>query len=172
MKRIVIAVGLIVLLSAVSAAAQAPAPKPGPEHKRLDYFLGKWTYEITDGAAAGSGTITWEPFTGGLFVCARETYKLASGSAGEIRHVFGYSAEDKTYTWYRYWSNGWSEMARGWLKGNVWTYAFDVWNPMRQSRRQFTLTETPPDGMTFIWEESVDGAPWRVTARGKATRVK
>jgi hypothetical protein len=34
MKRAVIAVGLIALLFAVAAQAQAPVPKPGPEHKK------------------------------------------------------------------------------------------------------------------------------------------
>ncbi len=43
MKRIVIAVGLIMLLLAVSGAAQTPAPKPGPEHKKLMIWVGEWS---------------------------------------------------------------------------------------------------------------------------------
>ena len=39
---------LCLILTSGLALAQAPAekPKPGPEHKRLGYFVGKWS---TDG---------------------------------------------------------------------------------------------------------------------------
>ena len=48
MKRIVIAVGLMMLLFAVVAQAQTPAPKPGPEHKKMEIWVGDWTFEEED----------------------------------------------------------------------------------------------------------------------------
>ena len=43
MKRTVIAVALMLLLFAVSAQAQAP--KPSLERKKLEPWVGDWTYE-------------------------------------------------------------------------------------------------------------------------------
>jgi len=40
-------IAVCLVLSSGLALAQAPGekPKPGPEHKRLGYFVGKWTAE-------------------------------------------------------------------------------------------------------------------------------
>ena len=42
MKRLAVALALVGPLVAATVHTQAP-PKPGPEHKRLSYFAGKWT---------------------------------------------------------------------------------------------------------------------------------
>jgi hypothetical protein len=67
MNRKAILVSTLVLLTA-SAWAQM-APKPGPELKKFDYFLGTWTTEATIGpgpwGAGGKFTATdtteWMP---------------------------------------------------------------------------------------------------------------
>ena len=43
MRRTIAVVVLVVTSSLGSLAAQAPPQKPGPEHKKLEYFVGKWT---------------------------------------------------------------------------------------------------------------------------------
>ena len=59
--------------------AQAPPapPKPGPEHKKLEYFVGKWTGEseikanafVPAGKTVGTTTATLGP--GGFYVESR-----------------------------------------------------------------------------------------------------
>ncbi len=43
MKRMLVAFGV---LGFVCAAAQAQEAKPGPELKKLDVWLGEWSYEV------------------------------------------------------------------------------------------------------------------------------
>ncbi len=74
MKRIAIAVALVVLLFAVASQAQTPAPKPGPEHKKLDIWVGDWTCESEDhatpfnpaGKSSAKGSV--KSILGGFFV--------------------------------------------------------------------------------------------------------
>ena len=60
--------------------AQAPPapPKPGPEHKKLEYFVGKWTVEseikaneFVPPAGKTVGTETGTPGPGGFYVESR-----------------------------------------------------------------------------------------------------
>jgi len=41
----ILAGAAFVLAASAPARAQNDAPKPGPEHKKLEYFAGKWTSE-------------------------------------------------------------------------------------------------------------------------------
>ena len=43
MRRTIGLIALVITSSVGSLGAQAPPQKPGPEHKKLDYFVGKWT---------------------------------------------------------------------------------------------------------------------------------
>ena len=43
MRRTIAWFVVIVISSAAGLVAQAPPQKPGPEHKKLESFVGKWT---------------------------------------------------------------------------------------------------------------------------------
>src|SRR6185295_7409993 len=95
-----IAFGMI-CLSVVAAAAQAPVPKPGPEQKRLEVFVGSWTFEgqFRGGTIGQGGKVTGtetSQMLGGFFV---ERHYKEKGPAGERRgiHVFGHDPVKKTY---------------------------------------------------------------------------
>ena len=45
MKRTIVLMGILILLSAVALQGQAPARKPGTEHKKLEIWVGDWTVE-------------------------------------------------------------------------------------------------------------------------------
>ena len=54
------ALAMVSAVNLQSTTAQAPqAPKPGPEHARLGYFVGKWNAE---GAEAGSDGSWWKVY--------------------------------------------------------------------------------------------------------------
>src|SRR5262245_46538576 len=75
MKRISVALCVPLLLIAVYALAQAPAvPKPGPEHKKFDAFVGTWSYEgeakktVFGPAGKVTGTDVFEMLPGGFYI--------------------------------------------------------------------------------------------------------
>ncbi len=41
MRKTIALVALVITSSVASLGAQAPPQKPGPEHTKLDYFVGK-----------------------------------------------------------------------------------------------------------------------------------
>ena len=89
----------------ITAAAQPPqAPKPGPEHKRLGYFVGKWTTEgeMKPGPMGPGGKFTssdsCEWFDGNFAVVCHGTGKTPMGPSKSIG-ILGYSAEEKVYTY-------------------------------------------------------------------------
>ena len=72
---------LVIILLAGSALAQMPA-KPGPEVKKLDYFVGTWTAEGTippgPWGAGGKFTVTHtnEWIAGNFFVESHSEFKI------------------------------------------------------------------------------------------------
>ena len=105
--------------------AQAPPapPKPGPEHKKLEYFVGKWTVEseikanefVPAGKSVGTETGTLGP--GGFYVESR-----AEGQFGTRFGVIAYDSHAKVYTSYYASSVGLVGTATGTVNGNTWTW--------------------------------------------------
>jgi hypothetical protein len=85
----------VLVLMPILAAAQQTAT-PGPEHRRLDYFVGSWNYEIK-GKASGTGTWTVEKTASGFFLRASETYRPKDGASVDIGAVMGYDPVRKVY---------------------------------------------------------------------------
>lgn len=134
----------------------------------MESALGKWTCEFTGASGTSTGEQTCELFGGGFFVVC--SYKTAQQ---ELRGVMGYNRHEKAYTMFRYRSNGRSDMSKGWIRDDAWTWVFEderINDKLR--RRQLTVTEVSPELTTFKWEVSVEGEPWRVTQEGKCTKVK
>ena len=161
----------ILVLLPMLAAAQ-PSATPGPEHQPLEYFVGSWNYEIK-GEFAGTGNFTVEQTAAGFFFLFTETYQPEAGASVDIGSVMGYDPVRKVYTWYRYWSNGYSDFARGWVSGDTFAFVFDeVKQETKDVRWQVTVIMVGPADYTFKWERSVEGGPWTVTGEGTATKVK
>src|ERR1051326_9450696 len=87
--------------------AQAPPapPKPGPEHKKLEYFVGKWTVEseikankyMPAGKGVSTETCTLGP--GGFY-----TESLAEGHVPTRLAIIAYDSHAKPHT--SYYANG------------------------------------------------------------------
>src|SRR5712692_10672367 len=123
------AVAVLTLSGAALRAEDKPKgpPQPGPEHKRLGYFEGKWTSEGEMKASpfgpAGkfTGTDVCEWFPGGCFVKCTGEGKTPMGEMKSLG-LLGYSSEDKVYTYYGVDSMGMGDSSKGTLKGDTWTY--------------------------------------------------
>jgi len=81
--------------------AQAPQgpPKPGPEVKRLAYFVGNWKEEGKSTAHGMAGPVSstqeWEWVSGGFFIVGHSDNKSPVGDF-KIMAVLGYDPETKT----------------------------------------------------------------------------
>src|SRR5262245_60517931 len=127
MRHLYTVVCLVVLLSSAVLCAQIPAPppKPGPEHQKLQMFVGNWTWdgEVKAGPMGPGGKITgtdrWESL-GGFFVLRNVQGK---GPAGEFKGVavLGYDSAKKTYVVYGFVSDGASATGTATVNGNTWT---------------------------------------------------
>ena len=119
-----VAVVLICGFTALSLAQAPPErPKPGPEHKKLEYFVGKWTVESEIKATEfgpGAKTVGTETATlgpGGFYVESR-----AEGQLGTRLAIIGYDSHAKVYTSYYASSAGLVGTGTGTVNGNTWTW--------------------------------------------------
>ena len=101
MNRRIASIPLLILI-AVSAMAQMGTP-PGPEVKKLDYFVGSWMTEGTiaqgpwgaGGKFTGSGKAEWMP--GNFFVQSHSEAKMPPEIGGDTQSVMiiGYDSQQK-----------------------------------------------------------------------------
>jgi len=163
-----------VLILAAVATAQG-VPKPGPELKKLDVFVGTWSL---DGAMKASmmgpgGTMTenekCEWMEGGFYLVCHSDYKGTMGS-GVGLSVMGYSAEDKAYTYREFNSYGEFDDSKGTLDGDTWTWTNEEKMVGMTMKGRFTIHMTSTSSYTFAFDMSQDGTKWSTVMDGKATK--
>src|SRR5580658_3492314 len=121
--RLVAVILMCGLTSLLLAQAPPAPPKPGPEHKKLEYFVGKWTVEseiranefVPAGKTVGTETDTLGP--GGFYVERR-----SAGQLGTTLEIITYDSHAKVYTAYYDNSAGLVGAATGTVNGNTWTW--------------------------------------------------
>jgi hypothetical protein len=162
------------LILAGAALAQE-APKPGPDHKKLDAFAGSWTLDgdIKPGSMGPGGKITeyerCEWMEGGFYLICHTDFKSSMGNGSGIS-VMGYSTEDKAYTYREF--NSWGEFtdSKGTLDGDTWTWTNDEKMGTTSMKGKFTMKVTSSTSYNFMFELSPDGAKWTTVMDGKATK--
>jgi hypothetical protein len=154
-----------------------PTPKPGPEHKKLDYFLGTWT---TDGdtkpgpmgpGGKVTGTTHNEWMAGGFFVVGHSDFKSPMGNGTGIAFT-GYDANDKVYTYDEFDSTGEAVHAKGTVDGDTWTWNSDDKMGGMTMKGRFTMKILSPTAYNFKFDMSQDGTSWTNVMEGKATKAK
>jgi hypothetical protein len=178
MKIMAIAVGLMMLAPAVAAQSQTPAPKPGPEYRAYDVWIGDWQYEGTSmasplgpaGSSSGKQTVRW--VLNGFFVEFRSEEKGPLGDA-EVIELDWYDAATKTYPFQSYSNNGDILTATGTVSGNVWKNSGTLTHSGVKYHFRNVITMAA-DGMSATWrgEISPDGKTWQPLNEGKATKIK
>lgn len=161
-----------------TAFAQEPVelPKPGPEHKRMAFFIGTWHSEgeMKSGPFGPPGKLSfkdkieWGP--GGFFIVMNSTGK---GPAGDMQAhaVMGYDAEKKMYTYTAFNNVGLTETAMGSLTGDTWTWTSESMVAGKLIKSRYIIKETGPASQVYSWEFARDDGTWEVTMEGKATRT-
>jgi Protein of unknown function (DUF1579) len=163
------------LLLATAATAQMGPPKPGPELKKLDAFVGTWTLDgnMKAGPMGPGGAISenekCEWMDGGFYLVCNSEYKSTIGNGVGLA-VMGYSPDDKAYTYREFNSFGEFEDSKGSVDGNTWTWVADEKMGGMTMKGRFTMKIISPTSYTFMFEMSQDGTKWSTVMDGKATK--
>ncbi len=179
MKTRLSTVALVALCFAASTAIAQPAgpPKPGPEHKRLAYFEGKWTAEGEQKAnpfgPAGkfSSTDSCEWILDGFFLKCTSDGKDPVGSMKSVG-LMGYDPENKVYTYYGADSRGMGVPGTCTLEGKTWTCTSTMKMKGKTIQSRGVMQEVSPTEYTFKWEMADEKGNWNVLAEGKETKAK
>jgi hypothetical protein len=165
------------LLAAVAFAQMAP-PKPGPEVKKLDYFVGNWTSE---GDMKPSPMGPGSKFTaseksewmdGGFFVVIHMTYSGAGMGGLTGTALMGYDPQEKVYTYDEFNSFGEATHSKGTVDGDTWTWTNDMKMGPQTMKGRFTMKILSPTLYTYKFETSADGTKWDMVLEGRDTKNK
>jgi Protein of unknown function (DUF1579) len=168
-----VAVILICGFTALLLAQAPPAPpKPGPEHKKLEYFLGKWTVEgeikanefVPAGKTVSTETCTLGP--GGFYVESR----AEGGQLPTRLAIMAYDSHAKVYTSYYANSVGLVGTATGSVNGNTWTWMEEDKFAGNAIKGRTTVTMSSPTQYTMKYEMADEKGGYITILEGKATK--
>jgi hypothetical protein len=180
-KRITVltamAIGSFGFVHLAAAQGQA-APKPGPEHAKLGYFVGVWNAdgEAKSGPMGPGGKITskdkCEWFEGGFSVICHSKGTSPMGPTKSIG-IIGYNAEEKVYTYYGVDNSGMtmSTVPRGTLDGDTWHYTDESLMGGQKVKTRVTIKEVSPTSYTFTMEAQGPDGKWMTMMESKNTKV-
>jgi hypothetical protein len=175
MKR---TLGLVIAtLLLTTAFGQQPAPKPGPELQKLNYFVGSWTSEgdMKPGPMGPGGKITIKEdaswMEGGFFVVFRSTFKSVMGDGTAVAYM-GYDPEEKMYTYDEFNSAGQVVHAKGNFDGDTLTWNNEMKMGPQTIKGRFTQKMLSPTSYSYRFEMSADGTNWNLAMEGKDTKNK
>jgi Protein of unknown function (DUF1579) len=176
MKLKTILFSALVLLSA-SARAQM-APKPGPEVKKLDSFVGTWTSDgtIAPGPWGGGGkfsatdTMEWMP--GSFFIEGHTDFKMPPelGGDGKATSFMGYDTDENAYTYNEFNSQGRRVNSTGTVNGDAWTWMSTQHYGGQEIKQKMTIKILSPTSHTLKLEVSTDGTNWMTFMDAKVTK--
>jgi hypothetical protein len=178
MRRFVIAFSVAVLVCALAIQAQTTAPKPGPEHKKAEVFVGHWAYEVEYKAGPlgpggkATGDYTAQMILGGFFV---RGLWVERGASGETRgnEIFGYDPLNKNYAHSQFQDDGSLGSGAFTVNGNVWNYA-GAW-VIGGKKYLVKMTATFAADLMSVagkTEISTDGNSWAPFFDFKYTKIK
>jgi Protein of unknown function (DUF1579) len=177
-KRMTVLLAACTVFLATSLQAQAPqgAPKPGPELKKLDYYIGTWNAagEAKPFGPMPGGKITstekCEWYSGGFFVMC---HQQGTGPMGPGKSVsfMGYDPNEKVYTYHEFTSTGDAIDAKGTMSGDTsnWT-AESKMGDVKISTR-VTIKEVSKTEFTFKLEMSQNGGEFAVVEQSTSHKV-
>ena len=169
----------IVVVSLAAAPAQPPkTPQPGPEHKRLGYFVGTWTHtgEMKPGPMGPGGKMSWtetcEWFEGSFAVVCRSEGKGPTGPMKGIG-ILSYSPEEKVYTYVGTDNSGMTmtSVPKGTVQSDTWTYHDESTMGGQKIKTRVTIKQVSPTVQTFTMEiQGVDGK-WMPMMESQGTKM-
>jgi hypothetical protein len=177
LRLLVLSFSAVLLIAAVRAQAPEGPPKPGSEHEKLAYFVGKWTSEgeakATPFGPGGkySATETCEWFPGKFAVTCKSDGTMMGGAIKGMS-VISYDSYEKTYVYFE--TNNWGEnvFSRGSVDGDTWTWNNDSHMQGKTVHGRFTMKQNSPDMASYKFEMAAGSDPMTLVMEGKQTRQK
>ena len=167
-----------ILLLATTAFAQMEIPKPGPEVKKLNYFVGHWTSEgdMKPGPMGPGGKFTLQEnsewMDGGYFVVIHSKYSGGGMPDGTSTAYMGYDTQGKVYTYDEFNSSGEHTHSTGNLDGDNFVWMSDMKMGAQTMKGRFSMKLMPPNAYAYKFEVSPDGKAWSLVMDGKDTKAK
>jgi hypothetical protein len=167
-----------ILLFSTVAFAQMDIPKPGPEVKKLDFFVGHWTSEgdTKPGPMGPGGKFTMQEnsewMDGGYFVVIHSKYSGGGMPNGTSTAYMGYDTQEKVYTYDEFNSTGEHIHSTGTLEGDNFSWMSDMKMGPQTMKGRFTMKLMPPNAYAYKFEVSSDGKDWTLVMEGKDTKAK
>jgi hypothetical protein len=176
--RLAAAVTLSLLLVPAARAEAPKAPKPGPEHERLGYFVGKWKSEGTvfenpfmaTGKFTSSDSCEW--FEGKFAVVCRSQGKGPSGPTRSLG-IMSYSATEKVYLYYGVENNpmAMTTVPRGTVEGDTWTYVEESKMGDQTVKSRYVIKQVDKGSYTFKYEMQGPDGQWKTVVEGKTRKA-
>lgn len=177
MKRVGWLVAGLVVSVIVQLSIAEEQPKPGPEHKKLGYFVGTWSAEgeAKENPFGPGGkfktTDHCEWFEGGFAVVCRSEGTCPRGRMKGLG-VMGYNADQKVYTYYGVDNSGMvmTSIPQGTLQGDTWTYNDESEMGGKTIKSRYVIKELSPTSYSFKWEMLGEDGKWMGVMDGKTTK--
>ena len=174
-RKTILAAAFVLL--ALSAFAQM-SQQPGPEAKKLDYFVGTWAYEgaIGQGPWGAGGkftsTITNDWLPGNFFLHTQSDFKMPTevGGDGKSTPITGYDSQQNTYARDEFNSHGDHISSKGTFTADTWTWSSSRNYGGTEVQIRTTVKQLSPTSYNLKVETSIDGTTWMPFMEGKATR--
>ncbi len=166
----------LLLGAELSARVPTEAPKPAPELKKLDYFVGTWTTEgeIKPGPMGAGGKFTgtnhvqW--MDGAFFLVTHSEFNGAMGKGAETSYM-SYDSNDNMYIYDSFNTLGEADHASGNLDGDTWTWQSETRMSAQTMKGRLTMKVLSARAYNFKFETSPDGVTWTTVLEGR-TRKK
>jgi hypothetical protein len=177
LRTIALVITFTMFCLAQAAAQQSQAPKPGPEHQKLGYFVGTWTStgEIKPSPFGPGGKMTsndtCEWFQGGFAVVCRSQGTTPMGPMKSLA-ILGYNAEEKVYTYYGV-DNSPMNMAsvpKGTVEGDTWTYNDESMMGGKKVKSRYLIKTASPTSYSFKFEMEQEPGKWTQVMEGTTTK--
>jgi hypothetical protein len=163
----------LMLGAAGLALAQEGPPKPGPEHKKMEYFAGTWQFQGESKASAmgPAGPITFketcEMFDGGFALICRSEGKGPMGPSKSLS-IMTYDAEKKAYSYTGVESNAPVFIAYGQEANGTWSWSSEAKMGDKVMKTKVVIKQGPTS-YDFNMEMS-DGGAFTPVMSGKSTK--
>jgi Protein of unknown function (DUF1579) len=150
-------------------------PKPGPEHKLLDVFIGKWITEGQTIASAGAPPVkilasdVYEWMPGGFFVLHTAYGRIDSMDVGGTE-ILSYDAASKKYRSHFFDGQGTVSVHELTLHDGVWTWTGGEW--AAEKHRATAVFSDDGKTQTAHHERSDDGVNWVPSMDVKLVKVE
>jgi hypothetical protein len=176
MKRPVILTCPALLLGiALLGYAQNEIPRPAPQLKKLDYFVGTWAAEGeikpgpmgAGGKFTGTNRVLW--MDGAFFLVTDSEFNGAFGKGSETSYM-GYDTNDKLYTYDSFNSLGEADHAKGTVDGDTWIWLSETRMGPQTVKGRLTIKMLSATAYNFKFEVSADGTTWNTVLEGKDTK--